>query len=193
MRAANLPGCVLLIALLNPAIAEEAADQTLPAAGFWHIGLVVADLDLMHEFYSRIIGLEPVTHLHVEDQRVQQTREDSIRVAQLDALMGVENSRIEFRHYSDPSHKQFLELLTFPDHPSEQVERATNKPLGLGHLGLQVDSIDRVLAAISESGLGSVAGGPVTLPEFGNHQYVYVKDPEGNMLELYEINNESQD
>lgn len=170
----------------------DQSSVTVPAAGFWHIGLVVGDLDLMHEFYSGIIGLEPVTHLHVEDQRVEQTRDDSIRVTQLDSLMGVENSRIELRHYSDPAHRQFLELLTFPDHPAKQVERASNKPLGLGHLGLQVDSIDRVLEAIAESGLGTVAGGPVILPEFGNHKYVYIKDPEGNMLELYEINSETE-
>ena len=180
--------CLLLICLLLPVSAEEQAKAARPAAGFWHIGLVVADLDLMHKFYSGVIGLEPVTHLHVEDQRVAQTRDDSIRVTNLDALMGVENSRLELRHYSDPTHTQFLELLTFPDHPADQVERASNKPLGLGHLGLQVDSIERVLTAMSKSGLGSVAGGPVVLPEFGNNTYVYIKDPEGNLLELYEIN-----
>jgi catechol 2,3-dioxygenase-like lactoylglutathione lyase family enzyme len=183
--------CLSLIFFISVAIAEDSEDQKeagTPPAGFWHLSLVVNNLDLMHEFYSEIIGLEPVTHLRVEDEGVVATRQDSIRVAQLDALMGIEKTRIELRHYSDPSHTQFLELLTYPDHPEEQVDRAVNKPLGLNHLGLQVDSIDRVLSAISERGLGKVVGGPVILPEFGNHRYMFIKDPEGNLLELYEFN-----
>ena len=182
--------CISLIAIMAPVIAQETVDQMeadTPAAAFWHLGLVVKDLDLMHEFYSNTIGLEPVTHLYVEDEGVKATREDSIRVAELDTLMGIEKSRMEIRHYSDPSHTQFLELLTYTDHPGEQLERSANKPLGLNHIGLQVDNIDRVLSAIAESGLGKLVGGPVILPEFGNHRYVFIKDPEGNMLELFEF------
>jgi catechol 2,3-dioxygenase-like lactoylglutathione lyase family enzyme len=181
--------CISLIFTLPIALAGESPDKPGPGAtlaGFWHIGLVVADLDRMHEFYSGVIGLEPVTHLYVEDAGVEATRDDAIRVGELDRLMGIRKSRLQLRHYSDPSHAQFLELLTYPDHPAGQVDRAVNKPLGLNHLGLQVDSIDRVMAAISSGGAGKVLNGPVTLPEFGNHRYVFIEDPEGNILELFE-------
>ena len=188
--------CLSLIALIATVKAEETVEKveaTLPLAGFWHLDLVVRDLDLMHRFYSAVIGLEPVTHLHVEDEGVGVSREDSIRVAKLDTLMGIEKARLEIRHYSDPSHSQFLELLSYPDHPTEQVERAVNRPLGLNHLGLQVDSIERVLSAIDEHDLGTVMSGPVILPEFGHHSYVFVKDPEGNLLELFELNTKASE
>jgi catechol 2,3-dioxygenase-like lactoylglutathione lyase family enzyme len=103
--------CLTLISWSAPLMAEETSDQTVtvtpPAASFWHLGLVVRDIELMHRFYSGIIGLEAVTHLYVEDQGVAVSREDSIRVAKLDSLMGIDKSMMEIRHYSDPTHTQF--------------------------------------------------------------------------------------
>jgi len=34
--------------------------------------------------------------------------------------------------------------------------------------------------------MGLVVSGPVVLPEFGNHHYVFLNDPEGNLLELFQ-------
>ena len=43
------------------------------------------------------------------------------------------------------------------------------------------------MSAIAENDLGAVVSGPVVLPEFGNHSYVFIQDPEGNLLELFEL------
>lgn len=165
----------------TPAGANE-----MPPAGFWHLGLVVRDLDTMEAFYSRVIGLERVTDLFVNDARVEEPRDDAIAVKDLDELMGVSRTRIAIRHFSDPSHSQFLELLHYPDHPTAPVPHAANKPLGWNHLGIAVNDIDRVLAAMEVEGLGELVGGPIALAEFGGARYAFVRDPEGNLVELME-------
>lgn len=140
----------------------------------------------MDRFYSQVIGLQQVTDLFVHDSRVEHAHEGAIVVQHLDELMGVLGTQIAIRHYSDPTHTQFLELLHYPSHPAGQVPRATNKPLGWNHLGLEVDDIDRVLKAMETQQLGELLGGPSVLPEFGGKRYAFIIDPEGNLIELVE-------
>ena len=169
---------------------SQSPDEIVPksnSASFWHLGLVVQDLDTMDRFYARVIGLERVTDLFVHDSRVEDARrENAIKVQHLDELMGVLGTQIEIRHYSDPAHTQFLELLHYPSHPAAQVPRAVNKPLGWNHLGLEVDDIDRVLTAMKAEQLGELLSGPNTLAEFGGKRYAFIRDPEGNLVELVE-------
>lgn len=169
---------------LGPAASR--AESPASPAGFWHVGIVVDDLERMDAFYTRIIGLEQVTHLWVEDPaRVEPARADAMRVPHVDELMGIEGTRLEIHHYSDPAHAQFLELLRFVNHPGQQVERTPYSPHGLTHVGLTVDSIDRVLTAIEQHDLGTVVAPPQVLEAFGA-RLVFVRDPEGTLLELRE-------
>ncbi|MCH8258560.1 MAG: VOC family protein [Proteobacteria bacterium] len=167
-----------------PAPAEENAAARAPT--FWHLGLVVDDLDTMERFYGEVIGLQRVTNLLVEDAAVSTGSEGVIVVENLDALLGVEGTRIEIRHFSDPQHQQFLELLHYPDHPAQAVTRTTNSPLGYAHLGISVVAIEPVLERMEGLGLGTLLTGPQALAEFGGIRYAFLKDPEGNLVELME-------
>ena len=164
--------------------AEENAAARAPT--FWHLGLVVDDLDTMERFYGEVIGLQRVTNLLVEDAAVSTGSEGVIVVENLDALLGVEGTRIEIRHFSDPQHQQFLELLHYPDHPAVAVTRTTNSPLGYAHLGISVVAVEQVLERMEQLGLGTLLTGPQTLAEFGGLRYTFLKDPEGNLVELME-------
>ncbi len=168
----------------TPAPAKENAAAR--AATFWHLGLVVDDLDTMERFYGEVIGLERVTDMTVEDAAVSTGSEGVIVVENLDALLGVEGTRIEIRHFSDPQHHQFLELLHYPDHPAQAVTRTTNSPLGYAHLGISVVAIEPVLERMENLGLGTLLTGPQALAEFGGIRYAFLKDPEGNLIELME-------
>ncbi len=184
----------LMITLL--AGGNTAASETTPepakenaaarAATFWHLGLVVDDLDTMERFYGEVIGLQRVTNMLIEDAAVSTGSEGVIVVENLDALLGVEGTRIEIRHFSDPQHHQFLELLHYPDHPAQAVTRTTNSPLGYAHLGISVVAIEPVLERMEELGLGTLLTGPQALAEFGGIRYAFIKDPEGNLVELME-------
>ena len=144
---------ILAILLLFAAFPARGADEPGLPPTFWHLGLLVADLDLMDRFYGEVIGLRRETDLLVEDADAASGAERAILVERLDALMAVSGARIEIRHFSDPEHGQFLELLHYPDHPADSVERWTNRPYGFGHLGISVAAIDPVLQRMEKSGL----------------------------------------
>jgi len=162
-------------------------EQEQPQSRFWHMGLVVSDLPLMHDFYTGVIGLEQATHLMVEDAANPDAEKDAILVARLQELMGLPNLKLEIQHYSDPEHQQFIELVKYHNpESSETVERDVNRPLGWNHMGFQVDSVDRVVTAMREKEMGTVLGGPTVLPEFGGNRYLFISDPEGNLIEVFD-------
>ena len=161
-----------------------------PAPGktrFWHMGAVVTDLEIMHRFYTEILGLENVTDLKFSDAKSVPLKAGVTPLEGLDGLMGIQGSKTVIRHYSAPNQNQFLEFIYFPDHPAKQVDRHVYKPMGWSHLGLQVADIDLILAKMEQTKLGSVIGGPTILKEFNSSRFVMLKDPEGNIVELYEL------
>ncbi len=160
------------------------------ATRFWHVGMVVKNMDLMHRFYTEVLGLENVTDLAFSDAQSVPAIQGVTPLAGLDGLMGIKGSRTVIRHYSAPNYDQFLEFIHFPDHASDQVDRHVYKPMGWNHIGLQVGSIDSILTKMKSTRLGTVVGGPTILKEFNNNLFLMLKDPEGNIVELYEISKE---
>jgi catechol 2,3-dioxygenase-like lactoylglutathione lyase family enzyme len=169
---------------LLPAAGTGIRDDPPPA--FWHVGLIVSDLITMDLFYGEVIGLQRERQILVEDAQAASGTRGAIVVTQLDTLMAVEGTRIEIRQYSDPGHDKFLELLHYPDHVAESTEHWTNRPLGLSHIGISVASIDSVLARMAQWSLGKLVSGPQRLEEFGGLRYAFLRDPEGNLVELRE-------
>ncbi len=153
---------------------------------FWHVGAVVHDMEGMHKFYTEVLGLENVTDLAFADEQSVTAREGVTPLHGLDELMNMQGTRTVIRHYSAPNHDMFLEFIYFPDHPSNIVDRSVYKPRGWSHLGLQVKSIDTVIEKINKTKTGSIVGKPTVLKEFNNNRYLMIKDPEGNVVELFE-------
>lgn len=156
-----------------------------PPADFWHAGLVVSDLEAMDAFYTRVIGLVRVTDLRIEDASAPSRWPDAMRVAALDTLLQTQGAQVEVRHYQGPGAPMAFELLKYDSAPAQRIERSTTSPLGLTHVGFLVDSIDRVIAAARLEKLGTVLSEPQTLPDFGG-RFVFLRDPEGNFIELKE-------
>ncbi len=182
---------VAMICLLLASALSAAAVLAAPPAGFWHVGIVVDDLESMHRFYTKVVGLSQATDLKIVDAKRRDARADEMQVADLDRLMNLDGTRLLVRHYEDPKHSMFLELLKYVSHPGKPapafVNRsgAPNRPIGFNHLGIAVDDIDRVVRAIETEGLGRVVSPVQSLPAFGG-RFVFVRDPEGNSIELKE-------
>ncbi len=64
------------------------------------------------------------------------------------------------------------------------MDRALNKPLGWNHLGLEVPDLDATLVRVRAEPDVVVVGGPEVL--WNAHRYLILKDPEGNVVELYQ-------
>ena len=166
--------------------AESVRQFTVTDTGtrFWHVCLVVRDMEKMHDFYTRVLGLSQTTDLDLADPASVHMQAHMAALPGLDRLTGIQGTHVTVRHYSVPGLDNFLELLHFPEHPADQVDRALNKPLGWNHLGLEVADLDGAVARIKAEPAAALIGGPEVL--WGQHRYVILKDPEGNVVELYQ-------
>jgi catechol 2,3-dioxygenase-like lactoylglutathione lyase family enzyme len=127
---------------------------------FDHVGLSVADLDRQRDFYARALGLT-----EIEEQL--ELPEAQIRTAILRAPDGLKLELIE-RGGSEPQ-----EFATPYDGAAIQ---------GYFHWALSVDNVDATFAQLLDAGATEVSA-PAAAARSGA-RFAYVKDPEGNLLEL---------
>lgn len=146
-----------------------------------HVNLVVHDLPAMVEFYRDALGLGV-------------TREVSIRGEWIDAVVGLSGVEADVVYLDAPEGGARLELIQYraPQRPPELIgESAANTP-GLRHLAFRVRDIDATVARLRElevrflSGVQQVPESQVTYAGGARKRLVYLRDPEGNLLELCE-------
>ncbi|MEX2523480.1 MAG: VOC family protein, partial [Gammaproteobacteria bacterium] len=151
---------------------------------FWHVCILVRDMDRMHDFYTNVLGFTQSTDLHLADPETVSMRAQMMALPGFDGLTGIEGTNVKVRHYSLPDAENHLEVLYFPDRPAEQVERHLDRPLGWNHMGLEVTDLDAVIDRIEQHSEATLMGKPSVL--LGGHRYLLIKDPEGNVVELYQ-------
>ena len=127
---------------------------------FDHVGLSVADLDRQRDFYARALELTELEE-HLEMPEAQ------IRTAILRAANGLKLELIE-RGGSEPQ-----EFATPYDGAATQ---------GYFHWALSVDDLDVTFTQLLAAGATEVSA-PAPAARAGA-RFAYVKDPEGNLLEL---------
>jgi catechol 2,3-dioxygenase-like lactoylglutathione lyase family enzyme len=125
-----------------------------------HIGLSVADLDAQQRWYQQALGLdEVVEHFELPEPRV--------RTVVLRAANGLRIELIE---------REGSTAQTFKD----PLEAALTR--GYGHWALEVEDLDQTFAGLSAAGAEPVSPpAPAVQP---GARFAYVRDPEGNLLEL---------
>jgi catechol 2,3-dioxygenase-like lactoylglutathione lyase family enzyme len=126
-----------------------------------HTSLSVADLDAQRAWYQQVLGLANV----VEEFQLD---EPAVRTVVLQSDSGVRLELIERAGADRP--RAFTDPLN---------AAAT---LGFGHWALSVRDLDAAFAAITTSGGTAVwPPAPAVQPDT---RFAYVKDPEGNLIEL---------
>jgi catechol 2,3-dioxygenase-like lactoylglutathione lyase family enzyme len=141
---------------------------------FLHVNIIARDWKRLAEFYERVFGCTPVPP------------ERDLSGQWIEDLTGVTGASIHGVHLRLPglgNEGPTLEILQY----SQEVERrepAINEP-GYAHIALEVECIDFVRNAVTEEG-GKLAGKMVTreIPGVRKVTLVYVRDPEGNLIEL---------
>ena len=138
---------------------------------FDHIGITVADLDAVTEFF---VGLG----LEVEGERM------FVEGEFLDTVIGIPDSRTEIVMLRPPDGGTRLELSSFvrPDHqPGSPTAMATE--LGLRNIAFEVDDLQAAVDRLAQDGFGLVGA-------IGQHESVwrmaYVRGPEGIIVSLAE-------
>jgi predicted enzyme related to lactoylglutathione lyase len=139
-----------------------------------HINIIASDWRRLSRFYQTVFGCTPVPPRR------------KLSGAELDGGTGVPGAVIEGEHLRLPGLGDggpTLEIYSYSE-PLDRPQPAPNR-IGFGHLAFEVpnvtDSLAQVLAA-GGSGCGTVVALPV--PGKGISNFVYARDPEGNIIEL---------
>jgi len=143
-------------------------------ARYVHTNLVARDWRKLARFYERIFGCTPVPP---ERDLAGQWLEDGT---------GVPGAHIRGVHLRLPGHGAdgpTLEIFQYTPE-EERPETAVNRP-GFAHIAFAVDDVKAARDAVVAAGGGTV-GQVVCLevPGAGTVTFVYLTDPEGNIIEL---------
>ena len=143
-------------------------------ARYKHTNIVAKNWKLLSDFYSDIFGCE-----FIPPKR-------ELAGDWLDKGSGVKNAKFEGVHLKMPGYGEngpTLEIFQYSDF--EDLKPGPANRRGLGHLSFEVDDVDAFYKRILAKGGKSIA--QVTTKEIeniGTITFVYVCDPEGNIIEL---------
>jgi catechol 2,3-dioxygenase-like lactoylglutathione lyase family enzyme len=148
-----------------------------PHVRYVHTNLIAHDWRQLSAFYQTVLGCTPVGP------------ERDLCGPWIDAATGLAGARIRGIHLRLPGCGEdgpSLEIFTYEPGAGTSLppRHAINQP-GLGHLAFAVNDIAAAREAILAAGGGDV-GQVVTLPVAGagTVTFVYLTDPEGNIIEL---------
>ena len=149
---------------------KESVPTTMPRIiRFDHIGITVADLDLVTAF---LIGLG----LHVEG------RADGMEGEFLETVCGVKDSRTNIVMLKSEYYSVGIELSSFekPAHEPGNPHALANE-LGLRSIAFEVDDLQEMLTGLETQGYGLIGG----VGEYeGMWKMAYVRGPEGLTVAL---------
>ena len=139
-----------------------------------HTNIIARDAAKLIAFYKETLGCKSIG----------QTRD--LRGSWLDGLTGLPQAHITGEHLLLPGYDATHPTLEIFSYHSlrDSLPPEVNRP-GLAHLAFEVDDVETTLATILAAGGGQV-GEVVTALYPGNMEavFVYVRDPEGNIIEL---------
>ena len=158
-----------------PRADREPRDSVRPInARYVHTNLVARNWERLASFYETVFGCEPVPPAR------------QLSGKELAAGTGVPNARILGIHLRLPGFGEggpTLEIFQY-ETASTATKRAVNRP-GFGHLAFAVEDVDAAREAVLAAG-GSPIGDVVNIKitGAGRLRFAYVRDPEGNAIEL---------
>ena len=144
------------------------------AATYLHTNLVATDWQRLARFYEDVFGCTRIPP------------ERNYQGEWLGQGTGVPGAALRGIHLRLPGWGDAgptLEIFTYEDMP-ERPEPAANRP-GIGHLAFSVPDVAAARQAVLEAGgqdLGEIV--QVDVPGRGALRFVYMTEPEGNILEL---------
>jgi len=139
-----------------------------------HTNLVAHDWRRLARFYIKVFGCK------------RKPPERNLRGKWLDKATSLEGAHIHGIHLKLPGcgvDGPTLEIFQYTK-MSQRGESAVNRP-GFGHIAFSVKNVSRALERVVRHGGGSVGGVVATeIDGVGHINFVYARDPEGNIIEL---------
>lgn len=143
-------------------------------ARYVHTNLIARDWKRLASFYQEVFGCLPVPP------------ERNLSGSEMEAGTGVAGARLRGMHMRLPgvgSTGPTLEIFEYSE-PAADVARVVNRP-GFAHIAFAVDSVAEAREQVLSHG-GSAVGEVVTvaISQTSRVTWCYVRDPEGNIVEL---------
>lgn len=141
---------------------------------FVHTNIIALDWKRLAQFYEQVFDCRPVPP------------ERALSGQWLEAGTGIRGAEIRGIHLRLPGYGDdgpTLEIFEY-NRPEERVEPAINRP-GFAHIAFAVKDVETARQAVLAAGGGEI-GQVVSLdiPNAGRVTFVYLTDPEGNIIEL---------
>jgi predicted enzyme related to lactoylglutathione lyase len=147
----------------------------MPAqARYVHTNLIARDWRRLARFYEQVLGCSPVPP------------ERHLCGPWLEQATGLAGAEIRGIHLRLPGHGDrgpTLEIFEYGP-ALDRIPAAVNRP-GFAHIAFAVEDVPAARQAVLAAGGGEVGTlTTVNVPGAGNITFVYLTDPEGNILEL---------
>lgn len=144
-------------------------------AKYVHTNLMANDWRKLVQFYTKVFGCEMAG------------AERDLSGLWLDRATGIPNAHIRGVHLRLPGYGAegpTLEIFQYNEMEKRSEKAAANRP-GFGHIAFAVDDVEAAVKAVIVEG-GHPLGEMVTvdIPDAGRIVFAYLKDPEGNIIEL---------
>ncbi len=142
---------------------------------FRHVAIVVADLEMMLDFYTRTLGF-------------QLKRRFDIQTEDFRKGIGIASAKARVAHIAIPGGAE-IELFQFIRPSRQPVAMLPPDVPGFRHIAFVVDDIETSYSELTARGVRFFSE-PVTIKEpeeVAGIQFVYFRDPEGNIIELSTI------
>ena len=139
----------------------------------YHTGFTVSDIERSVAFYRDVLGMRLV-------------RRQTGTAPYLAKVTGFEGVRLEIALLQPADGGSMLELLQYVSHPAPATDRATNRP-GNAHLCFKVDDLRAACVELRRRGVTLVSEPTeITAGAHTGGWAVYLRDPDGFTLELYQ-------
>jgi catechol 2,3-dioxygenase-like lactoylglutathione lyase family enzyme len=135
-----------------------------------HVGIVVKDIAKTTDFWTNLIGFK----LHID--AIEQS-------PYIDELLGIPNPGLRTVKLIDEN-GFIIELLDFANYPAKDNWEGNLATTGLTHIALTVDDLESLTTKLKENHYKFVS--EIKKSPNGAVKVVFVKGPEGLMLELVE-------
>jgi len=148
--------------------------MTIAGARYGHTNLIAHDWRALARFYEDLFGCTPVPP------------ERDFKGLDLERGTGIPGAELRGVHLRLPGHGPegpTLEIFNY-NVLRDKLDTAVNRP-GFGHIAFVVDDVPTARDAVLAAG-GQAVGEVVTLTNAAGKKltWVYVTDPEGNVLEI---------